>query len=161
MEGAGLWRTLALGASEHVSAILGTGGALTAKMRGSKSSFSLRPSERYPLDARTPASLRSLALFSFLRRSRRSVPANQRLHGFLDRQCLFLPQDISSFLVSAHLSTSHLFLHMFSSDVEFPQSILAFLFFFHLHMGRIAKTSHEGKTRKCTSCDTSIQPGVH
>ena len=113
------------GASEHVSAFLGTGGALTVKMRGSKFSFSLRPSERYPLDARTPASLRSLALFSFLRRSRRSVPANQRLHGFLDRQRFFVPQDISSFLVSSHLSTSHLFLHLFSSDVEFPQSILS------------------------------------
>ena len=158
MEGAGLWRTLALGASEHVSAFLGTGGALTVQMRGSKFSFSLRPSERYPLDARTPASLRSLALFSFLRRSRRSVPANQRLHGFLNRQRLFLPQDISSFLVSSHLNTSHLLLHMFSSDVEFPESIF---FFCHFHKGRIAKTSHEGKTRRCTGCDTSTQPGVH
>ena len=47
---------------------------------------------------------------------------------------------------------------MFSSDVEFPESIF---FFHHFHKGRIAKTTHEGKTRKCTSCDTSIQPGVH
>ena len=31
---------------------------------------------------------------------------------------------------------------------------------FHIK-GRIAKTTHEGKTRKCTGCDTSIQPGVH
>ena len=31
---------------------------------------------------------------------------------------------------------------------------------FHIK-GRIAKTTHEIKTRKCTGCDTSIQPGVH
>ena len=35
-------------------------------------------------------------------------------------------------------------------------------YFQHFHKeGRIVKTTHEGKTRKCTSCDTSIQPGVH
>ena len=40
---------------------------------------------------------------------------------------------------------------------------VSFLFYFPTfsHKGRIAKTTHEGKTRKCTGCDTSIQPGVH
>ena len=136
---------------------------------GSKFSFSLRPSERYPLDARTPASLRSLALFSFLRRSFRL-----RCHETADLGALSLRTSVcmASLTVSVYFfhKTSHLFLshhisiHLIFSCTcflrtwNFPSPSFSSAIF---HKGRIAKTIHESKTRKCTSCDTSIQPGVH
>ena len=51
--------------------------------------------------------------------------------------------------------------HAFRNRKSVYASRCPFYFPTFSQKGRIAKTTHEGKTRKCTGCDTSIQPGVH
>ena len=85
-----------------------------------------------------------------------------RFHRYIFRTHAALRAILAFQILSVHfvfLQCSHAFRYRKS---VYASRCPSYFIFQRFHIkGRIAKTTHEGKTRKCTGCDTSIQPGVH